>query len=196
MDTELIFRLITLAVLVSAVSISIYFRRKADLEGGQMKTREGQGLLIVLRLISLAVLLPLIGYFINPDWVAWARLALPDWVRWLGVVLGVAVVPCIYWLFSNIGNNISPVQATRQNHKLITSGPYQYIRHPLYTFGTLLIVSIVLMTGLWWLAVGALVPIGILLYRTPIEEARLIETFGDEYRDYMKRTGRFFPKLG
>ena len=32
--------------------------------------------------------------------------------------------------------------------------------------------------------------------RTPKEEANLIEKFGDEYRDYMKRTGRFFPKLG
>lgn len=195
MDTELVFRLITLALLVTALSISTYFRRKADREGGQMKTREGQGLLLVLRLISLVVFLPLVGYLINPSWVAWARISLPDWVRWLGVLLALIVVPCIYWLFSSIGNNISPVQATRQNHRLITSGPYRYIRHPLYTFGTLLIVAIVLMTGLWWLAVGALVPIAILLFRTPIEEARLVETFGDEYREYMKRTGRFFPRL-
>jgi protein-S-isoprenylcysteine O-methyltransferase Ste14 len=196
MNIELVFRILTLALLVSALSISIYYRRKADQEGGQLKTKEGQGLLIVLRLITLVVLLPLFGYLLNPDWVTWARLTLPDWVRWLGVLLGVAIIPCIYWLFSSIGNNISPVQATRQNHKLITSGPYRYIRHPLYTFGALLIVSIVLMTGLWWLAVGALVPIAILLFRTPIEEARLVETFGDEYRDYMKRTGRFFPRLG
>jgi len=36
----------------------------------------------------------------------------------------------------------------------------------------------------------------VLMARTPIEEAHLVERFGDEYRQYMQRTGRYFPKLG
>jgi protein-S-isoprenylcysteine O-methyltransferase Ste14 len=40
-----------------------------------------------------------------------------------------------------------------------------------------------------------LIPLAVLLWRTPREEARLIETFGDAYRTYMKQTGRFFPRF-
>jgi len=43
--------------------------------------------------------------------------------------------------------------------------------------------------------VGMITPLFILLLRTSKEEARLIETFGDEYREYMQRTGRFLPRM-
>jgi protein-S-isoprenylcysteine O-methyltransferase Ste14 len=48
----------------------------------------------------------------------------------------------------------------------------------------------------WFIALlGGLAFIAMAI-RTPKEEANLIEKFGDEYREYMKRTGRFFPKIG
>lgn len=196
MNTETIFRIVTIILLVSAMSIGGYFRRKADREGGQMRTREGQGLVGVLRLLGLLVILPLLGYLLNPDWVAWARFTLPDWVRWVAVAVAVALLPIFYWIFSSIGNNISPTQATRQNHKLVTHGPYRYVRHPLYSAGFVMVISGGLITALWWLLIGMIVPLTILLFRTAIEETRLIETFGDDYRNYMKSTGRFLPKLG
>ena len=195
MTTETIFRLVTFILLAVALSISLYFRRKADREGGQMKTSEGQRLVVVLRLLGLLTILPLFGYLINPDWVAWARFPVPEWIRWLAAVVAVALIPVVYWIFSTIGNNISPTQVTRQNHQLITHGPYRWVRHPLYTTGFILAMALVLITGLWWCAVWMILPLVILLLRTPIEEARLVETFGEEYREYMKRTGRFFPKL-
>jgi protein-S-isoprenylcysteine O-methyltransferase Ste14 len=47
-----------------------------------------------------------------------------------------------------------------------------------------------------WIFVGACVlTFAGLMYRVPKEEQMLIEAFGDEYRDYMKRTGRFLPKF-
>jgi protein-S-isoprenylcysteine O-methyltransferase Ste14 len=161
-----------------------------------MRTSEGKGLVIVLRLMGLAVLLPLCGYLINPDWVAWARFALPDGVRWLAALVALALLPLVYWIFVSIGNNISPTQATRAKHQLVTHGPYRWVRHPLYSTGFALAVCLTLITSLWWLAVGMIVPLVILLLRTSKEEARLIEAFGDEYREYMKRTGRFLPRLG
>jgi protein-S-isoprenylcysteine O-methyltransferase Ste14 len=51
------------------------------------------------------------------------------------------------------------------------------------------------LTGNWiFVAICALSILG-LLWRVPKEEQMMIETFGDEYKDYMKRTGRFFPKF-
>ena len=195
MNNETIFRLITLALLVVALSISGYFRIKADRQGGQMRTPDGRGLVVILRLLGLVVILPLLGYLINPEWVRWARFALPEWVRWLAAFVAFALIPMIYWIFASIGNNISPTQATRTNHQLVTHGPYRWVRHPLYSTGFVLAVCLTLITSLWWLAVAMIVPLTILLLRTSQEEARLVEAFGDAYRAYMQRTGRFWPKL-
>lgn len=195
MDTELAYRLITFLLLLIALFMSSYFRRKAEREGGAMRSTEGRGLVAVLRLLGLVALLPLFGYWINPAWVSWARFYLPDWIRWLAALVAAGAIPVFYWILASIGVNISPTHGIRRNHQLVTHGPYRWVRHPLYTSGTVFAAALILTTTLWWLAAGAVIPLIILLLRTPLEEARLIETFGDEYRAYMRRTGRFLPRL-
>ncbi len=195
MDTELILRLIAFCVLVAAAAIGVTFRRRAEREGGAMRTDEGKRLVRLLRLLGLFVLAPLLAYLIHPPWMAWARLGLPEGIRWLAAAIALGLLPIFYWIFSSIGNNISPTQATRQHHQLVTHGPYRWVRHPLYSFGFVLVLALTLLTDLWWLAVAMLPPLAILLWRTPIEEARLVETFGDAYRAYMRQTGRFWPRI-
>ncbi len=195
MDTESIFRLLTGIILFTTLLVGGYFRRKAEREGGQMRSSEGRGLVVVLRILGLIVILPLFGYLINPQWVAWAQMPLPIWLRGLGAVTAALTIPLIVWMFLSIGNNITATQTTRQNHKLVTSGPYCWICHPLYTFGFIFVCGITCLSALWWLGVSMIPPLIILMLRTPIEEARLVEIFGDEYRNYMNRTGRFFPKF-
>jgi protein-S-isoprenylcysteine O-methyltransferase Ste14 len=195
MSEELVYRGLTLAILSLIFGISATFRRRADRKGGALQGENGLRLVVVLRLLSLLVLLPLLGYLINPAWVAWARLDLPTWARWLGAAGGILAVPLAYWVLSSIGTNISPSHATRAGHQLITDGPYRWVRHPLYSVGLLLCIALTLLTALWTLGVGMLIPLAILLWRTPQEEARLVATFGEAYRAYMRRTGRFFPRL-
>jgi protein-S-isoprenylcysteine O-methyltransferase Ste14 len=134
-------------------------------------------------------------YLINPNLMAWSKIGLPEWIRWLGVGFGILCTLGIYWLFSSIGTGITPVSATRKEHKLSTSGPYRWVRHPLYTIGSSMFLSFGMMADNWFIALlGVLAFIGMAI-RTPKEEANLIEKFGDEYREYIKRTGRFLPKL-
>jgi protein-S-isoprenylcysteine O-methyltransferase Ste14 len=196
MSGEMIFRLLTASIFVTALSTSIYFRHKAERRGGRLNKAEGQRLLIPLRLLGLLGLLPLFGYILYPDWVAWARFALPNWARWVAAAVAIGMIPAFYALFQAIGNNISPTEATRANHQLITSGPYRWIRHPLYTFGTIFVLALAVLTTLWWLALVFLPALLMLLWRVRYEEANLIARFGDEYRVYMQRTGRFLPKWG
>jgi protein-S-isoprenylcysteine O-methyltransferase Ste14 len=193
MSDEIVYRLLTFLFLVANVSISTYFRSRAERQAGQLKTAEGTRLVVLLRLIGLAVIAPLLIYLVNPQWVAWARFAPPDWVRWLGALVAAGTVPLVYWTVSSLGNNISPTQGTRQNHQLVTHGPYQWIRHPLYTVGLLFALALTLLTAIWWTGIGMIVPITILLLRTRQEEANLVATFGDEYRAYQTRTRRFLP---
>ena len=191
--SETLYRIAAFALLVINVSMSGYFRHRADSRGGKLRTPKGKGAVVVLRLLALAVILPLLGYLIKPRWVAWARVPLPVWLRILGLATAACTVPLNYATLRAIGDNISPTQATRQGHRLVTHGPYRWIRHPLYTGGFVLVISLALLTSMWWIAAGFIVPLAVLLLRTRGEEDNLIGEFGDEYRVYRARTKRFVP---
>ena len=195
---ENIFRILAAVILVSAVVISSYYRRKADQDTGEKISRKADGtaMMNVIRLFGLLLWLSPLVYLINPKWMAWSKIGLPDVIRRLGVVIGLLCVAGVYWLFSSIGSGITPTSATREKHRLVTHGPYRWIRHPLYTIGSSLFVAFGMMADSWFIALLGVLTFIVMAIRTPKEEANLIEKFGDEYREYMKRTGRFLPKLG
>jgi protein-S-isoprenylcysteine O-methyltransferase Ste14 len=191
------FRIIAGVLLFTAVGISSYFRRKADRDSGEKISRNVDGNIFatLIKLGGLVLWLSPLFYLVNPSWMAWSKIGLPDGIRWLGVLLGIVCVIGIYWLFSSIGSGITPTSATRKEHRLVTTGPYRWIRHPLYTFGSSMFVAFGMMADNWFIAVlGILAFIGMAM-RTPKEEANLIAKFGNEYQEYMKRTGRFLPRL-
>lgn len=194
---ENIFRILAAVILLSGMGISSYFRIKADKETGEKISRKVDGSVMMnfIKIGGLILWLSPFVYLINPAWMTWSKIGLPEWVRWLGVALGVVGVFGVYWLFSSIGSGISPTSATREKHVLSTKGPYKYIRHPLYTFGSSLFISFGMMADNWFVALLGVFAFVMMAVRTPKEEANLIEKFGDEYREYMKRTGRFLPKL-
>jgi len=195
---ENVFRIVAAVILFTGIGISAYFRRKADRESGEKISRkvDGTAMMTAIRLGGLVLWLSPLIYLLSPAWMAWSKIGLPEWARWFGVGIGVLCTMGIYWLFSSIGSGITPTSATRRQHTLITSGPYRWVRHPLYTVGSSLFIAFGMMADNWFIAaLGVLAFIGMAI-RTPKEEANLIEKFGDEYREYMKRTGRFFPKAG
>jgi protein-S-isoprenylcysteine O-methyltransferase Ste14 len=82
----------------------------------------------------------------------------------------------------------------KRSHKLVTCGPYRYVRHPSYLAYFLMFISMPLL----WHNLLAFLPIaGIPGYYvvTIREEELLTRRFGNEYTEYQKRTGRFLPKL-
>ena len=185
-------------ILFSCLGVSATYRLRARRAAGVIPRRdEGTALVMARLFLALPLAAGLFTYLIRPDWMAWSSLDLPAWVRATGVVLGAALVPAFVWMFRSIGSNISETVLTRRDHRLVTHGPYRWVRHPLYALGFLLLLSLGLISGSWFIlgfSIIALVAInGVVI---PREEANLIGSFGDEYRDYMTRTGRFVPKLG
>jgi protein-S-isoprenylcysteine O-methyltransferase Ste14 len=84
----------------------------------------------------------------------------------------------------------------KDGHKLITTGVYEKIRHPMYTAFWLWALAQALLLPNWIAGFAGLVGFGALyLLRVGPEEQLMIDQFGDEYRDYMARTGRILPKL-
>ncbi|HUE98022.1 MAG TPA: isoprenylcysteine carboxylmethyltransferase family protein [Anaerolineales bacterium] len=194
---ENIFRFLAGLILITGMSISIYYRRKADRETGEKLSRKADGniMMTFIRIGGLILWLSPFVYLIDPNWMAWSKIGLPEWIRWLGVGIGILCTFGVYWLFSSIGSGITPTSATRKEHKLSTSGPYRWVRHPLYTIGSSLFLSFGMMADNWFIAALGILTFILMTIRTPKEEANLIEKFGDEYREYMKRTGRYLPKL-
>ena len=195
---ENFYRIVAGAILFTSIGISIYHRHKADKESGERLSRkvDGTPMMTAIRIGGLMLWLSPLAYLVNPAWMNWSKLGLPESARSVGVGIGVLCVLGIYWLFSSIGSGISPTSATRQQHKLVTHGIYRYVRHPLYTVGSALFISFGVMADNWFIAALGIFTFLLMAIRTPKEEANLIEKFGDEYREYAKRTGRFFPKLG
>jgi len=195
---ENVFRILAGLILFTGMGISSYYRIKADKETGEKISRkvDGSVLMRVIKVGGLILWLSPLVYLLNPLWMAWSKIGLPDWVRWLGVGIGIACTIMIYWLFSSIGSGITPTSATRKQHTLVTSGPYRWVRHPLYTVGSSMFISFGMMADNWFIAALGVLAFIAMAIRTPKEEANLIEKFGDEYREYMKHTGRYLPKFG
>jgi len=133
---------------------------------------------------------------INPAWMTWSRLDLPEWLRWVGVLMGLLADGLAYWFFSYLQKNVSPTVVTRSNAELITSGPYRWIRHPLYVMGLIGYFGFALLAENLFIALLSLVAFVLISIRTIKEETKLIEKFGNAYREYMQHTGRFLPRLG
>ena len=196
---ESVYRWMALVIFLVGTGISMYYRRRADREAGGEKISlksEGLPLMLALRVGGIALWLGVFAYFINPAWMAWSQLELPSWLRLAGAALGMVTDGLILWVFSSLGNNVSPTVVTRQRHQLVTSGPYRWVRHPLYTVGFLSYMSFAVLAANWYIAILAIVALWLLSLRVPAEEQALIARNGDTYRDYAKRTSRFLPKLG
>lgn len=192
---DTIFRLLILGLVVSALAITAYFRRKAQRVGGDKidRTQEGVPLMIVLRVAGFALWLSVFVYVINPDWLMFAALPIPDALRWFGLGLCLIALPLMVWMFRSLGNNITDTVQTRARAQLVVRGPYQYIRHPLYSFGVLFFIGLMLMAANGLIMLFGATALVMLILRTPTEEKMLTEKFGDAYREYMARTARFIP---
>ena len=192
-----LFRWFFIAVFVGMVSISGYFRYRARQSGEAIpRAREGKFVLLTRLLFAAPLYLPIVIYMLNPDWMTWAALPLPAWMRWLGATTGLATLPLLYWVFSSIGGNISETTLTKEKHRLVTRGPYQWVRHPLYGAVTITLISLSLLAANWYmLAIACLALVGIVVLVIPREEAELVRKFGLEYQDYIQRTGRLAPRL-
>ena len=145
----------------------------------------------------------LIGMFILPliysasTWLDFANYSLPAWVGWLGVAL-IAGALFVFWrAHADLGLNWSPSLEIREKHELITKGIYGVIRHPMYASQWLWVIAQPLLLQNWIAGlVNLLIFIPFYLLRVQAEEKMMTDKFGDQYREYMKRTGGVLPKMG
>lgn len=198
MSAEAGFRLAFGVILAANLLVSGYFRRRARHATGRIRRSEEPSHLIALRLVFVLLLLYLLlAYLFAPDWIAWSRLSLPEGLRRFGVILAGATLPLNVWILSSLGANVSETVLVKEEHRLVETGPYRWVRHPLYASGILLVAALGLIASSW--ALLALAPLFALLVRlviVPCEERQLVERFGRRYEAYRRRTGALLPRSG
>ena len=95
---------------------------------------------------------------------------------------------------SDLGRNWSVTLEIREQHKLITTGIYSRLRHPMYSAFWLWALAQALLLPNWIAGPAGLVGFGTLFFfRIGREERLMVEMFGDEYRRYVERTDRIIP---
>ncbi len=196
MTSEIPFRISVVVVMVLTVAVTAYHRLQAA-SSGEKISRKDEGYLFaaVLRLSGLWLFIATLAYVIRPSSVEWATFPLPAWFRWLGIVTGILCSFLMYWTLSSLGKNLTDTVVTRAEATLVMDGPYRWVRHPFYVTAALLMGSVTLLTANWLIGLASLLVLGLLAFRTPKEEQRLIDKFGQQYLDYMAKTGRFFPRI-
>lgn len=196
METETIFR-ISLPILIIAFALHRgYYVRRFGEETNTLKKREEGWTSKIAGLLGLVGFLAVLVYAVNPGLLRWASLPLPLWLRWTGVAIALAGFALLQWAQNTLGKSWSDTPRMIKEQALVTDGPYRFIRHPIYTaflliLGSTLFISANWFVGFAWIGMTLLEVVS----RIGFEENLMLEYFGDQYREYMKRTGRLLPKL-
>lgn len=185
----------TLAFLIVAFFVlrAPSVRKSFKTEKREEKKHTRERVMVFLNFVGM-VGIPFV-YILTP-WLDLFAIPIPDIVRIFGIVLCILGLVFLAWIHRALGKHWSMMLKLGEEHKLVTTGPYSRIRHPMYTFFYILVISTALISANLFVGVfGIGAWTALYLVRIDDEEAMLLEEFGEEYREYMERTGRLLPKL-
>jgi len=121
---------------------------------------------------------------------------LPDAFFYAGIVLMLVGIVFRQWAIWVLGRFFSTSVRILSDHRIVTNGPYQFIRHPSYTGALLTFVGLGLASRTWGGTLVIVALFGLVYgYRIEVEERALRAEFGQEYVSYAKRTKRLIPFL-
>lgn len=187
------FKLALVALLLGDAGVRLYYQRGCrGFKRAVVKHERREKFLYYLVGMGL---IPIFFYLLT-SWINTFRLPFPAGIRWLGAGLIFAGDLLFIWSHKALGSNWSPILEIRKGHTLVTDGPYRFIRHPMYAAIFLIGIGVSLLSANWIVALSYMMPTASLyLVRVSDEEEMMIGQFGDEYRQFMTRTGRLIPKL-
>ena len=193
---ETLFRIILPVLIIAfAAHRGYYVKNHSQPEDVTLKKRQEGIASRVSGVLGLIGFISVIAFVINPN-PAKASLSFPVWLRWIGIALALAGFALLQWAQVTLGKSWSDTPRMMKEQTLITSGPYQFIRHPIYTAFVLILGSALLISANWFIGLAWLgMTVLEVASRVGFEESLMLEYFGDQYREYMKKTGRLLPRL-
>lgn len=120
----------------------------------------------------------------NEPSIAWAGIA----ITWVGVAVAI-------WARYSLGQYWSARVTLKEGHRLIHSGPYAYVRHPIYAGMLIGCIGATMVVGEWRGIVAIILLLLAHSRKALREEALLTKEFGEQYATYRRRTGFLFPRV-
>jgi len=153
-----------------------------------------------LRFVAIALAVPYFFgtmlYILLPIWITSFSIPFPDWVRL--VMVGVAILAELFisWGYLSLGRNWAPsVSGVRKDTVLVTAPPYTIVRHPIYLGVFIFMIALAILAANLFILLPTLALLALLYTSIREEEVTLIDRFGEEYLEYMRRTPRLIPKF-
>ncbi|MGV2622655.1 UNVERIFIED_CONTAM: isoprenylcysteine carboxylmethyltransferase family protein [Halobacillus marinus] len=181
-----LFELLFLFVTILWIGEFALFRNHHSTKGGGEAERRS------FPIILITVLLAVCATLIMREW-NFGILSI-RWVWWVGLLIYAAGVWLRYWGIMHLKDQFTRDVSVKKGDKLVSTGPYRWLRHPLYTGLFSIIIGFCLGVGNIYTAFvcGALVA-SALLHRIRLEEAMLVEEHGEKYKDWCRRRYRLIP---
>jgi protein-S-isoprenylcysteine O-methyltransferase Ste14 len=202
MDVPLLVLAITISTYWSTVALLVFYRRIRHGHSAGVIPRQR----FERRLYR--ILLPVFLGWITLPWLGrsldvWG-VALPEWAVQSPIVLilrasaaGIGVfcylLSLACWL--RMGRSWTMAIVPKQETRLVTVGPYRWVRHPIYALSILLMLCSAIVLPTVPMILIAVLHFYVMTRKARHEERHLLQQFGPEYARYCERVGRFCPRL-
>jgi protein-S-isoprenylcysteine O-methyltransferase Ste14 len=132
---------------------------------------------------------------IEPRWLQRFIFPASQGIQFLAILITALGIGFAIWARAYLGGNWSSSVTVKVGHQLVRTGPYRWVRHPIYSGLILGLFG----TALAQRRLGGLVSVALFYtgfkIKSRIEERAMRSTFGAEYDEYSRSTGAIFPKL-
>jgi protein-S-isoprenylcysteine O-methyltransferase Ste14 len=187
-------KIIYIVGLVLSIFIRIAFILKKKNTKTNIDRKSLIDILMLILILCATFIIPL--FYIFSPWLNFANYYLPLWTTGFGLILFIISLLLFWKSHADLDKNWHVSLEIKKDHILITNGIYKTIRHPMYSSFALWSIAQCLLLQNFIAGFSTLVIDGIMYFiRVPKEEQMMLDQFGDEYRNYMKRTWRLFPKI-
>jgi len=116
-------------------------------------------------------------------------------LEWAGVALTALGIAFTFWARAHIGRNWSGRVVIKEQHELIRSGPYAFVRHPIYAGLLFALLGTALTVGEWRAPIALVLAAFHFFQKAKREEQFMSQEFGEQYARYCSETGMLLPKL-
>jgi protein-S-isoprenylcysteine O-methyltransferase Ste14 len=150
----------------------------------------------IFRLLLLCLMFTLLlTNLLRMGWLAWRFIPDADWTRSVGIAVTAAGLALCVWARRNLGEYWSDKVSLKVDHQLIRSGPYSFLRHPIYSGVLLGIAGTALAIGEWRGVIVLVVMTANYWIKAGREDTILAGKFGAAFEEHRKRAGSLLPKL-
>jgi protein-S-isoprenylcysteine O-methyltransferase Ste14 len=160
-----------------------------------IKRREPRGERLIQLVFMVAAYFLMFNDQFSRGWLATRFAPASPSIGKFGVTVTVVGIALAIWARWHLGENWSATVTLKEGHELISSGPYRYIRHPIYSGMLVAFVGTALALGEYRALISICIVLVAFYTKAKKEERFLQQEFGEKFREHSRRTGMFLPRF-